>query len=817
MKKILPLILVLFSFFATLSVFAQQETYSRVKIFTNTEGIDQLAQLGLPVDHVEYKQGSYLIGEFSETELQLINASGFVYEVLQPDISSFYQTRNLKPNATAGQKEAQAPGLCEAVNTNFSIPANFQLGSMGGFFTYQEMLYHLDNMHALFGNLISERQPINGFTTQEGNPMYWVKISDNPDTDEADEPQILLTALHHAREPASLSQMIFMMYYLLENYETDPNIAYLIEHSEIYIVPCLNPDGYMWNEFTNPGGGGMWRKNRRDNTDGTYGVDLNRNYGYVWGYDNTGSSPNPDSGTYRGPGPFSEPETGAIKAFSETHQFQIALNYHAHGNLLIYPWGYVPSFQTPDSTLFRAFAAEMTKENNFNWGTGNQTVGYLTNGVSDDWLYGEQETKNKIYAFTPEIGRRYEDGFWPSVQRIIPICQSTMWQNLSALRFLHNYALLTETSGKYINTLSASADFTLHRIGLEDGGSFTVSLLPQNGLIADVGDPVVISGLELEQSISTQIPFTLADTIAQGDEITYKLLLDNGQGLVLEQTITKYYGQPVLVFNNNCSNMGSWQNLNSATWDITNLDYVSESTSITDSPDGNYLPNTVNQLALTDTIDLTDCSFAELSFWAKWAIEPGYDLAQVQAIDVESGTITPLCGKYSHIGTPNQYDGQPLYDGFQTDWVLETINLSDFIGTSIRLQFELASDGGLEYDGFYFDDLEVYKLPIADNPVTSANNPELNNAQLLLLSCIPNPATAQTEVFYVQPRQPALQTELRVVNATGYEILRQTLPAMPGKGSLLINTQHWSSGLYYYYLQSSHTKTSARKLVVVNK
>ncbi len=120
-----------------------------------------------------------------------------------------------------------------------------------------------------------------------------VKISDNPNVNET-EPEVLYTALHHAREPVGAMQMLFYMYYLLENYDNDPFIQALVDNTEMYFVPVVNPDGYVYNQTTNPNGGGMWRKNRRNNgSAGLYGSDLNRNYGYMWGYDNNGSSPYP--------------------------------------------------------------------------------------------------------------------------------------------------------------------------------------------------------------------------------------------------------------------------------------------------------------------------------------------------------------------------------------------------------------------------------------------------------------------------------------------------------------------------------------------
>ena len=83
----------------------------------------------------------------------------------------------------------------------------------------------------------------------------------------------------------------------------------------------------------------MWRKNMRDNSDGSLGVDLNRNYGHQWGVDDDGSSGLGNAETYRGKAVFSEPETQAIRDLCKVKRFSLAMNYHSYGNLLIHPWG----------------------------------------------------------------------------------------------------------------------------------------------------------------------------------------------------------------------------------------------------------------------------------------------------------------------------------------------------------------------------------------------------------------------------------------------------------------------------------------------
>ncbi len=410
-------------------LFAQQQIYYRVQVFADEKGLQKLASLGVTIDHGESKKGSYFVSDFSENELGIIKRSGFGYKVLINDVSAYYVARS---NNEDTETAAGAAAGC----TTYTKPLNFRYGSMGGFYTYAEMLSTLDKMARKYPNLITVKQVVSStLTTTEGRPLYYVKISDNPNTDE-NEPKILYTALHHAREPESLSQLVFYMWYILENYSTSSYVKSLVDSTEMFFIPCVNPDGYIYNQTTNPNGGGLWRKNRRSNGGNIYGVDLNRNYGYKWGYDNVGSSNITSSDTYRGPSAFSEPETQMVRDFCNAHPFYFSLNNHSYSNVLIYPYGYKANTYTPapDSLIFKNDAVRLAQCNGFLTGTPNQTVGYTANGVSDDWMYAEQTTKAKIFALTPETGSA-TDGFWPKKSRIVPISQANMDMNLTAAQY----------------------------------------------------------------------------------------------------------------------------------------------------------------------------------------------------------------------------------------------------------------------------------------------------------------------------------------------------------------------------------------------
>jgi len=693
-----------FLFFACLPAFSQVEKYHRVKIETGKNGLAQLALKGVAVDHGEYKKDQCFTGEFSDTELKLIKETGLPYSILVSDVTDHY----VKRNKGGVQKAMAAAGNCKNC-PGYNTPANFTLGSMGGFYTYIEMLSILDSMAAKFPNLITVKQPIDTALTFEGRPLWYVKISDNPAVSEA-EPQVLYTSLHHAREPESLTQNIFFMWYLLENYGSDPEINYLINNLELYFIPCVNPDGYVYNQTTNPGGGGMWRKNRRNNGDGTFGVDLNRNYGYNWGYDNFGSSPNTSSDTYRGTAAFSEQETQMIRRFCNAHTFQMALNDHTYGNVLVQPYGYAATAYTPDSLAFTEFGMKLTHCDGFGYGSAMQTVGYNANGVSDDWMYGEQISKPKIYSMTPEAGT-VDDGFWPALTNIGPIAENTLDQNLYAARLASAYAEVKDASGPFIQQ-NGYIKYDIKRLGLQ-ASNFTVSITPLDGNFQSIGTANSHSGMAHLQNSIDSISFTLISGIMPGDPVKFLLSVSNG-GYTLSDTITRVYGNPTTIFSDNCSATTQWTG---TSWGTSTKYAVSPTKSLTDSPTGDYGTNINKSYTTVPTINLTTAVAAYLEYYARWELEKNWDYVEISA-GINGANYTPLCALYTHPGNSAQDSAQPLYDGFQRAWVKEQIDLAAYLGQNIKLRFNIISDGGVEYDGFYFDDITV---KILDTSSTAAN------------------------------------------------------------------------------------------------
>ncbi len=368
----------------------------------NRADIQNLQALGL--DIVEIMPDQYVEILVSDEDLLAISEAGYSYKVIHADMTAYLQSK------LTGQMD------------------------MGGYHTLDEVYLVMDSIHNQYPGLTTAKDSI-GYTI-EGRPIYAMKVSDNPEIDE-DEPEVFFNALTHAREPMGMEVLLYFMHYLTDNYGSNARVDSIVNNRELWFIPVANPDGYHYNEFIAPEGGGLWRKNRRDNG-GSFGVDLNRNYGYKWGYNNIGSSASPSSQTYRGTAPFSEPETQAIRDFVLARDFVITVNYHTFSDLLLYAWGYI-GFQPPDRLVYEVLAETATSVNNYVWGPGYSTI-YETNGDADDWMYGEQFLKKKSLSFTPEVGGSEDGGFWPPAYMIPVMTLENLEANLLFAEFAGPYS-----------------------------------------------------------------------------------------------------------------------------------------------------------------------------------------------------------------------------------------------------------------------------------------------------------------------------------------------------------------------------------------
>lgn len=774
---------------------AQQSVYHRVRVDLSRHSVQEVGALGLETDHGIVRPGAFLVNDFSEREVQLLDAAGIPYRIAIEDVGSYYQNQPQLPNSRNDNCLESDPFA------DIITPQNYADGSMGGYFTYEEMLTELEQMAALFPNLITPVAPIDTFSTFEGRPIYWLRVSDNAATDEQDEPSVLYTALHHAREPNSLSQVIFYLWYLLENYDSDPQVQYLVNETAMYFIPCLNPDGYVYNEQIMPQGGGLWRKNRRPFGGNIFGVDLNRNYGFEWGFDNSGSSPDPNSQVFRGDAPFSEPETQAAKAFCEQHNFQIVLNYHTFGNLLIHPWGYndVP---TSEDALFKGMGNVMNRYNNYRLGTGTETVGYVVNGGSDDWMYGEMGTKNKAYSYTPEVGPG-TFGFWPPASAIDRLNKGVLWQNLTMANLVHYYLEVRDNTPQTLSALQGTIPLEVQRFGLEEGSAvLTVTAGSSNVIVAS---PPQNLELELLESAAYSFDYMVMPGSGIEEDVRFAIALDYG-GYVYRDTLSKIYlnGASTTVFSDPLETGENWTT--NGTWALTTEDFVSAPSSYTDSPFSNYPAGVTSILTLNESVLLSaEEGKAYLRFNAKWATEENYDYAQVQLSPDEGNSWIPLCGRYTTTGNGGFQPEAPIYEGIQTEWVEEEIDLTEYLGESVTIRFLMQSDNFIQLDGFYFDDVEITTLDSIIVSTTSAA------AQQPTLIAFPNPVQ-ETLTVQVSGFKNSRSGQITLRNALGQTVHTKMLAA-GSPNTFTLDMQAQPAGLYTLQLESEGKVLQRQKVV----
>jgi hypothetical protein len=311
--------------------------------------------------------GYYLLINTAQSQLDQIRAKGFRTEVTYQDVADkFWQM--------IGKRDPQL------------------LRDFGLFYTYWEMR---DSVNAFVSRYPAICKKDSLGRSYQNLALLSMKISDNVATDEG-EPAMCINGATHAREPMGTHLCIDFAQWLLYNYGTDSLATWLVNNRQIYIVPVMNPDGYRYNSDSG-GSTSNIRKNRHlysGQTSSTAGVDLNRNYGYRWGYDNSGSSPNVTDLTYRGPARFSEIETQEARDYYLPKKIRTQNDYHSYGPYNLCVWGYDDIEPIPDSVTVWEILDSMRAKNGYSAArTGPiYRVLYAANGGSCEW-----ETKDTLH------------------------------------------------------------------------------------------------------------------------------------------------------------------------------------------------------------------------------------------------------------------------------------------------------------------------------------------------------------------------------------------------------------------------------------
>jgi hypothetical protein len=402
---------------------------------------DRLGTLGL--DLTEHAGHDYVeVVLHTAADLAVLTGAGFTYDVRIPDLLARQQERIALDAAYA------------AATTTSALPS----GRKG----YRS----LPDFGAEIDDLVAERpdiaKRISIGKSVEGRDLTGIEIGEGVNDPEDGRPVFLMFGAHHAREWPSAELPMEFAHDLVKNHGTDPRITDLLRRGRAIIVPVSNPDGYDASRTSgdivdlrgtdgvpyNPGvilgtpGNAYKRKNCRyidgqTQPEGTcvalsspggfgIGIDLNRNYGALWG--GPGTSDNPADPVYRGPAPFSEPETQAIRTLISTRQVTTVITNHTFSNLILRPVGVRPDATAPDGdpvgfapdecfagangvdngmqALGERMAARNGYSNQFGWEL------YDTTGTTEDYSYNATGG----YGYTFEIG---PDEFHPPFEAVV--------------------------------------------------------------------------------------------------------------------------------------------------------------------------------------------------------------------------------------------------------------------------------------------------------------------------------------------------------------------------------------------------------------
>jgi carboxypeptidase T len=759
-------ILFVILFFGFNFVHAQETVYSEVLVnVENVNEIQRLVDLDFDIDHYKRVGQNSISFYVTSEELQKLTSYGFSFDVTIPNFTEYYLKQRVLDDSNMNN-------LKKTENT-----ANgFDLGSMGGFYTFEEVESKLDEMKTNYPNLITSKTSIG--TSVEGRPIWMVKISDNPEINEG-EPTAYFDGLHHAREPLSMATNINFMFWLLENYSTNTAVQFLVDHRELYFVPVVNPDGYKYNELTNPNGGGLWRKNRKLSGGGCIGVDLNRNYSFEFAHDSSCASNDPCTNTYHGTGPFSEPETEGVRDFLALIQPKTGFSIHSTAGVYLMPYGYNTS--PPDFEIYSEWASAFLNEADYAYGVTFQMLGYTSCGTTRDYFHSEG-----IYGWTPEIGG---SGFWPQPSTIFDLVAENVrplfyqsWLAGAYLDVQDHYQIGDAIPGSSFELVVEVKNIGVGATSINSSVVLTASD-PRVQVPTANGYGDILPRTRESNSVS---PFIISIDPAF-NEASFDLTITTIQNGAPNETavITLYIGVKDILFSDDAeSGVGPWLSLgNGISWGIVNDDSYSGLKCFGDSNGGNSVNNTTNSFRLGLSFDLTTTLNPQVSFNCKYSIEAG-DLVRFQA-SIDGG---------------NTWE---TLETFQLNeaWYMETIDLSSYQSFSdVQFRFWMQTDNFIPSDGFYFDDFEISDY---DPGILNNNEAEALSEVIIL----PNPFDKNLSILGVSEDNATIT----MYDAQGRK-LKFSLESV-NNGYFIVGLEALTSGIYFLKIENTAGEKAVRRII----
>jgi len=696
MKFILKPFLTLFITSLLIHAFANDQlTYSKVLLKVKDQSaFTLLAKHDIYIDHMaKAKNGVVVV--FNNEELATIKSLNIQYDVLIQDLEKHHQKRI--------EEEMQNPEVQKAMKSQSANSPGFGFGSHAGYYTPFEMNSKLDEIAMSYPSIAANKVSIG--TTFEGRNIYMLKISDNPNIDEsATEATVYYDAMHHAREPLSMMTTLYYMFWLVENYGSDPEATYLVDNREQYFVPIVNVDGYAYNITTNPFGGGFWRKNRRPDPGGSgcVGTDPNRNYGADWG--GPGASTNPCSDTYRGDGPFSEPCTQAVRDLLLSINPVMAFSNHSYSEIYIESdWNAASAEQ-----YYADYSLDICEEHDFGYEQGESLL-YAVSGATTEFL-------NSLGAisYTPEIGSE----FWELMSEITPYAEKHLPAFIYIASVAGDYPDIKQATINSGNDILPGQNYNIdveifNKGRTQTANNVTVQVVNQSANVTAVNSSTTLASVGARQTAWSNNPLSIAisNTAVQGDIVEVELSV-TANGIEYERETQRWVvgNQNILFAEDGSNGLGGFYSSGFGVgWDTVYVMKRSGNEGFADSPLQAADNLSQTYLTMSAPVSLNGAIAPRLEYWIAWGVSNfntfSYGDIYEDHITIE---VRQDGGSWIPINTNDtqNINGGPRYV-LNHAWAKQIVDLSSYVGSNVEFRFMMSASYSSEPDGVFIDDFRI--------------------------------------------------------------------------------------------------------------
>ncbi len=736
--------------------------------------------------------------------------------------------------------------------------------------TYDEIITELNQYEQDYPDIAKVYQI--GITNTDNIPIYALKISDNVATDE-DQPAVMFAGQCHAEEVLGVEVVMYMIDDIL-NHRYQTPYRYWITNEEIWFVPTYNPEGLS---VVMDGLDVTYRKNKTDtNNNGVFdyvpgqgsdidGVDLNRNYSFNWVHGDTLYTPGDFElyDYYRGPYPFSEGGTQAIKNLADSQYFLFSINWHSsrtgnHSEKLHYSFEWEGEKRCPDfeenQTIGEHVASLIHKEGS------NQTYEPSPSrgrkGLAHDWFYQQYGT----FQYLIECGT---SNIQPPADIVDHVCE----QNALGAYYLLNRAIGYQTDRNMlkghitdaqtgepisaeIKVLEKDASYFAPRKSDSLYGSFYRILEPgvYNLQIKKKGyQTLTIENVNINASSSTNLNIQLeplpqvdlSGSIKAGSQYlnskiyilgdypdtiycengTYHISTYQGEiHMIIDSEgffpieFTQYYDSGNHIQNFNMENeniiwsdgfedgLENW--VIDGTW-YNSPDAFQDNLSLSTSMEPEFYANNMNISITSPEIFVSANDYPLfIEFYHKYHTENDNDICTLE------------------ISYDNDDYWQELarYSGVKDFWSKEFIKLTSNQAESFRIRFRFQTDDTLVDPGWFIDNFRIV------NSTGTSSNDDVVGYETSLFQNYPNPfvvgqtKSLQTKIKFNLSKED--KVSIKIFNLKGQlinTILNETLKS----GKHLVywngkdkNNKAVSSGVYFYKLKTSN-KTLIKKMIVI--